>query len=49
MAVPTRSSQRKGRGAMKKIDKGTLVRGSAALAGLVALVSTVGAGTKWMS
>lgn len=34
---------------MRKIDKGTLVRASAAMAGLVALVSTVGAGTKWMN
>jgi hypothetical protein len=32
---------------MKKLAKDTLVRGSAAAAGLVALVSVVGAGVKW--
>lgn len=33
---------------MKKITKGTLVRGSASVAGVVALVSVVGAGVKWV-
>ena len=37
-----------GRGAMKKITMEAVVRGSAAAVSLVALVSVVGAGIKWM-
>lgn len=34
---------------MNKVTKELLVRGSAAAAGLMVLVSVVGAGTKWMA
>ncbi len=33
---------------MNKVSKELIVRGSAAAAGLMVLVSVVGAGTKWM-
>jgi hypothetical protein len=36
-----------GRGAMNKVTRELVVRGSAAAAGLVVLVSVVGAGVKW--
>jgi hypothetical protein len=34
---------------MNKVTKEILVRGGAAAAGLMVLVSVVGAGTKWMN
>jgi hypothetical protein len=33
---------------MNKVTKDLVIRGSAAAAGLMVLVSVVGAGTKWM-
>jgi hypothetical protein len=38
-----------GRGAMNKVKRELLVRGSAAAAGVMVLVAVVGAGTKWMA
>ena len=48
LLAPQSSRLLLGRGAMK-VTKELVVRGSAAAAGLMVLVSVVGAGTKWMN